>query len=223
MFSTCVHCLHVSQSLSVLGQLKRLWGLSAKEHAALMVNAKHFSKATPLKQWLRDVTEEGTWWVSSVQGARQQGAPNWKGGLCVGVHEDIGCLLMAAWQHDEGELIMLDFRRFNLLAAWRCPDGTRDTFDAEVALWAGQATASDCPLLAFDWNDPFAELGYQFIAPTDQGQLVPRWKGTLPIDWACTNDPCAEFEACLLESRMVTSACDGLSLLHFWNFPCRMP
>ena len=151
-----------------------------------------------------------TWWVSSVQGARQLGAPNWKGGLCVGVHEDIGCLLMAAWQHEEGELIMLDFRHFNLLVAWRRPDCTREAFDSEVALCAGHATASGCPFLAFgDWNDEpheslFADLGYQFLAPTDQGQLVPsRWRRSRPIDWACTN----AFEAFFLEPRLSDHKC----------------
>ena len=183
---------------------------SAQEPACLLVKAKRFSQADPLKQWRRDVTEEGiepnpgacsssssshlagtymylnvggcanafaaldmvhslddkpgvwslaevraspseqaaltrrasrmgyrTWWVSSVQGARQLGAPNWKGGLCVGVHEDIGCLLMAAWQHEEG--------------------------------------GNDEPR-----ESSFADLGYQFIAPTDQGQLVPsRWRGSV--------------------------------------------
>ena len=93
VFFTCVHCLHVSRTVSGLGRLKgccggagergralhttgkqklyvgvgvqgrrvlkRLWGLSDKERASLMVNAKRFSIAAPLKQWLRDVTEEG--------------------------------------------------------------------------------------------------------------------------------------------------------------------
>ena len=39
--------------------LKRLWGLSDKEHSSLLVNSRRFSTAAPLKQWLRDVTEEG--------------------------------------------------------------------------------------------------------------------------------------------------------------------
>ena len=237
VFFTCVHCLHVSRTVSALGRLKgscggagereralqttgkqklyvgvgvqgrrvlkRLWGLSDKEHACLMVNARRLSAAAPLKQWLRDVTEEGiephpgpsssasshlpgtymylnvggctnafaaldlvqalddqpavwglaevraspneqaaltrrasqmgfrTWWISSTQGARQHGMPNGKGGLCVGVHEDICCLLMAAWQHEEGELVTLDFRHFKLMVAWRRPDCTRDAFDVK--------------------------------------------------------------------------------------------
>ncbi|CAE7247805.1 unnamed protein product [Symbiodinium sp. CCMP2592] len=39
--------------------LKRIWGLSDKEHSVLMTKAKGYSTTAPLKQWLRDVTEEG--------------------------------------------------------------------------------------------------------------------------------------------------------------------
>ena len=151
-----------------------------------------------------------TWWVPAAQGARQLGAPNWKGGLCVGVHEDIGCLLMATWQHEEGELIMLDFRHFHLMVAWRRPDCTREAFDSEVAFSAGHATASGCSFLALrDWNDePHESLFASFLAPTDQGELVPsRWRGSRPMDWACTNDPCATFEACFLEPRLSNHKC----------------
>ena len=298
VFFTCVHCLHVSRTVSALGRLKgscggagereralrttgkqklyvgvgvqgrrvlkRFWGLSDKEHACLMVNARRLSTAAPLKQWLRDVTEEGiephpgpsssasshlpgtymylnvggctnafaaldlvqalddqpavwglaevraspneqaaltrrasqmgfrTWWISSTRGARQHGMPNWKGGLCVGVHEDI-CRLRrvssscstsgasSSWWH--GAVLTVQ--------------GTPLT---PKALWAGHATASGHPFLAFgDWNDephesPFTELGYRFFVPADQGQMIPsRWRGSRPIDWACTNDPCAVF------------------------------
>ena len=39
--------------------LKRIWGLTEREHAALLTRTRGCSTAAPLKQWLRDVTEEG--------------------------------------------------------------------------------------------------------------------------------------------------------------------